>query len=98
MLEDHTEVLLEGRLSFLLLALLGLGIGSFWPRAVALLLKVAVLLGALGIDLTLDGIGAFLLFLLRGALACARGRARRIDLCLGRSLLRTGSGLCLVGT
>src|ERR1044071_2297264 len=98
MLEDHTAAPTSSGAGFPPGFLLGSRVRPLRPRAVTLLLEVAMLRGVLGIDLTLDGIGPFLLFFLRGALTRARGRARRIGLRLGRSLIRTGTGLCLVGS
>src|SRR3954467_5616536 len=110
--EDHTAAPARHRdgfpLGFPLLSGLRSGIGTLRSRGVALLLEVAMLRRAFRVDLALLGIGAFLLFLLRGALARARRRRGRIGLrrrrCIGlrlrlrRRFLRTGGRLCAVGT
>src|SRR3954468_21286988 len=95
------------RLGFPLLSRPRRGIGTLRSCSVFLLLEVAMLRRALRVDLALLRIGAFLLFVLRRALACARGRRGRIDLrrrrCIGlrsrlrRRFLRTGGGVHAVG-
>src|SRR5262249_52884977 len=87
----------------------GRRLGRLRPGVVALLLEIAMLRRALGVDLPLLGIGALFLFLLRGRLARARGRRGRggridlrgrrcISLRLGRRRSRASGRLCPIGT